>query len=833
MPTRGYIMWLAVFTALLAGPVGSAQVKPPPEQPSSAQPASAQPASAQPASAQRPALGVSFGWDGRSLVAERWSPVVITLDSGAEAIDGLLRIEYRQDHSQDVRLLQQVATTPGRSVRIEALVCVPRNIEEISVFLLSPTGERLAVERFGGTSPRAAPLPVILGGDDLPVVAIGERVGLKAEVIDKLASRPRGADSLPSGAGRVIQRSPTDLPAASAAYQGLMFAVIDAAAIADIEPRALTALREWVLSGGCAVVLSRGATPTWRALLPPGPAGELVRGLEPRIDAPPSQLIDELRMLATDPESNKLAASQPQRPMALTDRGLAEGWRLRWSVNGPNEGLLAEGPVGMGWLSILGADPVQLADAFDGRTTNLAWQAALTIDWPVTNRPRPSGDYASSSHASASSGATPSEQAAVRRTLDAVSDVPPLSDWIFVVISAAAVLLGLMLGVGDYFILGRKHRRNSWATALGWITLASLAALIGPEFLGRGDTRLNRLTMIDLLMPAGDERPLAFQSAVTSLWSGARARANFVRAGTDPQAFDPAGPGLLWRGVSSLDLRGAESNPFGAVVDVIARPTPNSPADQWGGLAPGTDASATVAPGGMRTGSWTLRSFTDSGRAAPSILAAIGPGTAGGATVVRLGPLDPGVVARSATLRYKHGYYSLKFEPEPGTGESVTLVADVPPNVEWSLRTPWMLMSAEDLQPGFFSTPYASGRIHSGAFRPGHVLDLPTVAARTRASEERLRSGRWAMILVELTKLPLDVRLSDRPQTGGTRTVILRALVPVEPGWISEPPPAPTDQPAPPSADEGELVPARSAPRVARPAPPAPPPPPASDKGSP
>lgn len=806
MPTRGYIMWLAVFAAMLAGPAWSAQ------------PSSAGASSAGAPSAQRPALKVSFGWDGLSLVAERWSPVAITLDSGADAIDGLLRIEYRQDHSQDVRLIQQVATTPGRSVRIEALVCVPRNTEEISVVLLSYEGERLAVERFGGSSPRAAPLPVIRGGDNLPVVVIGARVGLKAAVIDKLATEPRETDSLPSGADRVIQRSPIDLPAASAAYHGLMLVVIDAASIQDIEPRALTALREWILGGGRAVVLSRGATPTWRALLPPGPVGELVRPLAPKVDAPPRQLIEDLRVVAVDPQSNKVAASLPQRPMALTDRGIAEGWRLRWSMDGSGEGLIAEGPVGMGWLSIVGADPVQLADAFDEATTNTAWQAALLIDRAVTKQPPPPDNSFSYERESASSGGTLSEQAAVRRTLDATSDVPPLSDWIFVVICAAAVLLGLMLGVGDYFILGRKHRRNSWATALGWITLASLAALIGPEFLGRGDTRLNRLTMIDLLMPAGDERPLAFQTAVTGLWSGTRAQAHFVKASNEPQFTDPAGPGMLWRGVSSLELRGAETNPFAAVVDVIVRPTPNPTADQWGGLAPGTDASATIAPGGMRTGSWTLRSFLDSGRVAPSILAAIGPGTRGwgsGAPVVRLGPLAPGVVARSGTLRYKHGYFSLKFEPEPGAGDSVTLVAEVSANVEWSLRTPWMSMSAEDLQPGYFSTPYASGRIHSGAFRPGHALDLPTASGRSRAFEERLRSGRWAMILVELAKLPLDVRLSDRPQTVGTRTVMLRALVPVEPGWISEPPPAPTDESLWPLA------------------PPAPPPAPAPDKGSP
>lgn len=777
----------------------------------------AQDAARAPASGRAPVMTVALGWSGGALVAERWCPVSVTLDTGSDAVDGVVTVEYRQDQSQSVRIVQPVATTPGRVVRIDVLVCVPAAAREIVVtFVDRQTGAAVS-RRYGDGLNVEAPMPELLGRSQPLVLWVGDGAMVPVSVLKAIAApstlAPRSADQL-------VRRRAADMPIASAAYESLAVLVLDAAEAPKLDPRAVSAIRQWVIGGGRLVILARGAPNDWRMLLPAGAMGELLTVGAPATGPAPASMSAVLGGAAA-------SSAWTQRPCELTDAGRAEGWRVDWMID-DRRGLLAQGPVGFGWVTVLGADPSAAAEIRAEATSALAWCAALGVTLPAESGGAEDADQLGGDWLGrfSASGANPAEQRAIRLSLDELSDVPPVPDWLFVVVAMAGLALGLMLGVGDYFILGRRRRRYSWATALGWIGLASLVALIGPAFLGRGDTRVNRLVALDLLAaPSGRDAggTLAFESGVTGVWAGAPLRGHLMSVGSQSRDSDGLGKGVMWRGVSSLALTQDGSDPFRVPVVMVQRPPATGSADAWGGMGAGDDTTTVIAPGGLRAERWTFRTFADQSRVSQPILAAVIPAAGPGERhTVRLGPFPKGVEPNIGALRYLHGYYGLDFEARAEADErSVMLVASVPEAPNWSRRDQWTLLS-EAPPPFMWGSTFGSTRgfEFGGHFSPRLAFDLPGAIERTRAAEARLASGHWAMVLVELRQLPLDVVLPEGAGlTRGERSVMVRALVPVEPGWIPTPPEAPPQVTGP-----SERVP--PGPSMRPPPPPLPPSPP-------
>src|SRR5207253_254748 len=130
----------------------------------------------------------------------------------------------------------------------------------------------------------------------------------------------------------------------------------------------------------------------------------------------------------------------PFREIALSGAAASKGWRIRQGFEvgetALRHGLIAEGPVGLGWVTLLGAEPARWVQPMPDKTaadiTRDLWHLILK---PVLERTRPVEDdpYQSwrvAADFSGGSGPDRETRCATHVCLDGIARTPPISHFV-------------------------------------------------------------------------------------------------------------------------------------------------------------------------------------------------------------------------------------------------------------------------------------------------------------------------------------------------------------------------------------------------------------------
>ena len=728
---------------------------------------------------RRPATieAVRLGWRGH-LISDCWSPARIYISGNPQsnngAFGGTLELLYAQDGSQTAQITVPVATTPGRVTPVEVAIALPQNASRLTVTLYNEDGRPVDSRLYTRGSDA---LPATILHATPIVLAVAERNGVIPSVTKAFAGPGLRAVGVATNTPNFGQPAPTrnplddmasitvttdDLPESWAAYEGVTAVVIGADEIAGLPQARLIALRQWVLSGGC-VITRTGISTTglakfleetpWRVEVLDQktvvPGSELERTFaEPTPLEKDGKIVETRASLHDTLPARVLKLGTPPDPRDAD----AAAWRVRWAprdatrVNGQEtEGLLAEGPMGFGWIVVLATDPAQLGTGVDDAAARAAWRDVMRpVCAELATRARDSQEFVWGERGS---GPDRSSRIALRSTLNHLSSVPALGDGAFIVIGVCLLALAVAVGPFDAIFLGAKKKRQiSWATAIVWIGIASLIAAAAPPLIRSGDSKVQRLRVVDVLQ-AADSSPLAYQTGITTIFAGSGGTVALTPG-------DATSADSLWfRGISPLFVQPfSTTDPlsrFATVQRVSASDLARGRSNQLDQASP------------MRMGQWTFRTFMDHGPSSES-RRPVSISREGSSWLVRTDLPKGGLV--EAHLRI--GQMWQRLTPMPGGELRGTGDADTG---NWNARD--AIARAEyyrDLD-----------------FQSGLALELPGVRERSRAIDARLASGRWGVLYLRMKDVPPTLRCSRLTWAGlgepyaATEETVYRVVFPL------------------------------------------------------
>ncbi len=676
---------------------------------------------------------VSWGFDG-SMLNDRWSPVRIYIGSGANAVSGVVEITYRQDASQTMRIVLPFATTPGLFVPVEAALALPAGCQSVSIRILNERGRRLRARTFSRNASRDdEQMPQILPSSGVPLLNLGktglEQISpdLQGETFGTDTQTRRSSGSETWSRLTILTASPRDLPTSAMAYDALG-AVVLQSSLLDSMPRAsVQAIGRWVRGGGTLVLIASDPGDQWRSLLAlPG--------------APPPIRLAALASITSHEDLEELVELSPDlsaRRIRLTQAGQDAGWTRRWIEN-EQDSLIAEGPVGLGWALVVGADPQRIPALASDDETAYLWREILRESAERWVAELPEANAFWGVWGREPSGSTPRHRAAISSVLDHALRAPPPGVGVFILLVLCVVILAVLVGPVDAIALKLlRKRQHSWATAMVYIALASVIAGFAPVLLRSGETTHARARCVDSLPPSlgGD----AHQTGLSSTFAASSGPIRFV---------DPA-PGSWWRPVSTLQTWGNSAG-AGPTLDCVqfsvASPT---------GLVRQNIPSETRA---NTQRLWTLRTTMDQQRAAPHPGAVLSPDL----TSVRVTALPEGARIISGALALPAAAPPertrwLKLTPgAPTAGVYEATIPEVPLVSDRPER--WTRRDIDNDQSWRWNAV-------GSRYIPARLGDLPGAWERTRALDAYLASGRYALLLLELEHAAPDVGLSVSAQT--------------------------------------------------------------------
>lgn len=729
---------------------------------------------------------VRFGWQD-AIIAERWNPVRVFLTGGDKGFSGTLITEFNQDVSQGARISTPVAATPGRTIPIDLAAAIPATCGRIEFTLVSDSGrevDRLVYDHLPG--PREIQfnparlfdqgLILALGATSLP--AAFETVPAAAAVapqFDPSAATPEG-EALTEhrwNALKLARLEPDGLSMLWPAYDAAAIIVIRTESIADADPRDIDAVRAWVRGGGrlCLIIDAPGSR--WRRWLPDGPEGDLFVPEPPARHAPP----DALRSIFAAAEEATPAPMVQARALRLTPAGRAEAWSLDWTLGAEDEGpagagLIAQGPVDFGWVTVVGVEPQACAASYSKPAIAAAWRSILERAFAEWLRRSPDPELQFVQYMGSTSGADGTERWALRELLERLTGASPVGPGVIIAILGGMLLLTLLVGPVDALVLRRlRWRQHSWITALGWIATMSVIAYLLPPMMRTGPSVISRLTVTDVIAdpdaPPGHAR--AWSTGLTNYFAS--------RAG--PVELGPARPGSWWRGISAAVGRADGRRtlpPFSTRIDT-------------GG--PGGQEIRGAAPAGLTQGQWTYRAFTDNGPASAELSARVRRsndhwsltliGAPPGLRMLQSELIIAGrthpvqwTTASSATSPISARTWRGRTTPVPEAGASDrSFRPDEAPESDEPLSrrgSSVMLAGAPAPPPG--------PRFSPQSLDVATVLNLPGVAPRTPAIKARTDSGRWAELRLLADGFAPDFEQAEAQQTLAR---VYRILIPIPP----------------------------------------------------
>ncbi len=489
---------------------------------------------------------------------------------------------------------------------------------------------------------------------------------------------------------------------------------------------------------------------------------------------------------AAEPESEGTPVDQEIEPatrvtarwIRLTDVGRSAGWRLgllrrdpspapeigptsAWTEGSEDEGLMAQGPVGFGWVTVLGFDPRRASAQVSNRASVRVWAMVFGLRDADAAPGKAMTRVLRGAPPPLVSGWNPWGQtanSAMTLALDAVASAEAPGRSVFLLVALAAGMVPVLIGPVDYFVLRRMRRAHrSWLTALGWITLASVAAWGVPLVVRSSTTTVSRLSTVDVMMPpdAGSgAEPLAVSTGVTGVFVAGSVQATLTglpaRASVRGVASEVVGYGGTSDTPPAGELPVAQISPGLENTD--------EGADPWGGYAPRPQASA--AASGEEFGDralatvwrlWTFRAVEDRARIHGAVGATIEPGADGKGVRVSVTGLEPGAEIRSAAVVTGGMWYELKVKgghSDAGRTFESGLVIE---------RATWEPRPVVKVEYGYPYTEMKLGATLDAT--PGAALLLPGAYERGDQMDSFLGSGAWDAVYLHVVGLTPTVSL--------------------------------------------------------------------------
>jgi len=544
------------------------------------------------------------------------------------------------------------------------------------------------------------------------------------------------------------------LPLSAAAYEGVLAVIADGSSVRGTDPRAILAIQRWVMGGGRLVVLADQPGGAWRQLLPPGVPIESIGVGEPIEMATPS----ELRTIAAREAFPRVRC----RPMELSLLAEELGWRTRWA--GETGALIAEGPAGLGWVTIVSVDPDSIGAGAD------AWKLWLEVLGPAIEAVASRDGEARTLHNAPGYRYYMSLSRAMPGVVfDAIGKTTTIGSAAVLLVALVTVSLAVALGPADFFLLKLLRRRHlAWLSALVWIALASGVAVVAPNMLRAGPSVAARMVVTDAFVPnaalgdASDHPGQRAASALPAELRGWNVGMTYCFAGSS----------------DSFELENAEGNWFEYVASmqgsVVPRPTTMLQTARSGGI----EAIRSTAPRRIKPGIWSVSTYIDTGPSAPELVVSLAPSEEGWA--LEVSGLGEGSRITTGELRVAGRYFRLGERyrvRQEGDVARVMFASDLAsdaPAHEWG--DPFAVDA---------NRPYTQNWMFAERVRelmPSALLALPGPRERSRAIEAYVDTGSIALVSLMVTDQPMDLSISaGELQT--TRSSVYRLLVPIEGGF--------------------------------------------------
>ncbi|RNC82409.1 MAG: hypothetical protein ED559_11700 [Phycisphaera sp.] len=548
-----------------------------------------------------------------SVPGARFGPVRVHVRAQDENISGRVELDYIGRDGYTGRVIAPVDVAAGGETTVSMVVPIPAMLEEVLLTLRDQRGARIADAEYA-TLPSSTQIqfPTILAPSQELLLSCTARVSA-SRIAESLVQDSIGF--LPTtrlrSVRQMLELTPEQatqfvfsnligenvlvdtLPLSHRAYEGAVAVIVDSTTVQEADPRAIVAMHRWVIGGGRLIVLADMPGDQWRRLIPPTvPIDAITLGAQQQIDVPA-----EFETLTDSPVRESLIC----RPIWLTLAAEDAGWSTRWQSTGGN--LLAEGPAGFGWVTLVGVLPSNVSGGGREGDTKL-WAGVLTGASRGVYMP----DH--SHRTLLTRGNSWGELRVVEDVpvlvFDAIGSATPIGSAAVALVALVTVSLAIALGPVDFVLLKLiRLRHMAWLSALVWIMLASVIGFLTPNKMRSGASTLGRHTLIDTLavnsaLPGSDSNPQNTRVAelpdVLRSWS--LSFSNYFAGSTDPITVSPSQNGVYWSEYQGVQGRSAVTRPLVTVQN------PNS-----GGL----DATRSSAPAPIRPGIWTTKVFLDSG----------------------------------------------------------------------------------------------------------------------------------------------------------------------------------------------------------------------------
>ncbi|MCA9279746.1 MAG: hypothetical protein H6815_09185 [Phycisphaeraceae bacterium] len=496
-------------------------------------------------------MNASLGFGG-VLVAERWNPLTLTISSGGEAVNGAFEITYAQDASQVAKITVPFATTPHRDVPVTAFVCPPASCVEMNIKAFNARGRELASASFvpipqqnsSGSTRLEFRMPTVHGPRHVVVGVVGDVQSLNSasRVWRDVLGGLDGSTSTQSqysysraparpveevfGSIDVVTIDPDLLPRTCMGYDSLTALVIHPASIDSVDERSIQAIRLWVQAGGRLIVLATEPGSAWQRWVPEGVLEtEFDSGMVTSRDPAPVQTPRELQRVMTDFVSKEtkqlsgvmLSETATARTFRLSDRAKTLGWSENWRVSGDESSIAVQGPLGFGYVMLVGARPEFLPSAVRDVFSAGLWRQLLT---PILKKPirTMEGDSSESRDWYWSGAYETSEE--IQQVIAQIQRTPHVSLTVLYWILLVPLTIVALLGVADLFVLKRLNRRElNWLTAALWLAVLSVVAYTVPLWIRRGPSMARRVVLVESVQMPGQSLPIACVTQAIGLYA--------------------------------------------------------------------------------------------------------------------------------------------------------------------------------------------------------------------------------------------------------------------------------------------------------------------------
>lgn len=707
-----------------------------------------------------------------SVPGARFGPVRVHVRAQDENISGRIELDYIGRDGYTGRVIAPVDVAAGSETTVSMVVPIPALLEEVFLTLRSQRGARIAEAEYA-TLPSSTQIqfPTILAPSQELLLSYTPRVSA-ADIAESLVQGSIGY--LPTTRMRstrqLLELTPEQatqfvfsnligesvlvetLPLSHRAYEGVVAIIADSTTVLEADPRAIVAMHRWVIGGGRLIVLADMPGDQWRRLLPPAvPIEAITLGAQQEIDVPA-----EFEGLTGKSVREPLIC----RPIWLTLAAEDAGWSTRWQSTGGN--LLAEGPAGFGWVTLVGVRPGVVSGGSQTGETRL-WADVLTGASRGVYMP----DH--SHRTLLTRGNSWGELRVVEDVpvlvFDAIGSAPPIGSAAVALVAFVTVSLAIALGPVDFVLLKLVRLRHmAWLSALVWIVLASVIGFLAPNKMRSGASTLGRHTLIDTFavnsaLPGSElnQQNVSVAELPDVLRSWSLSFSNYFAGSTDPISFSPAQNGLYWSEYQGVQGRSAIVRPLVTVQN------PNS-----GSL----DATRSSTPAPIRPGIWTTRVFLDSGPVETDLGIALEPIDEGwslsvdGLNAERLVAGQLRVGDRFIPIRARdlnpQSTQRFRLSETSATSEPIGLYDDP---LNW------------DTDRRYLHNMYSNVRLET--MSQSLLQLLPGPSERSHSIEQMLATGRYAIVELFVAGQPLNVTI-EANDIEPSQSTMYRILVPIE-----------------------------------------------------